>query len=93
MANQHFVIDLQKPHGLKLAKLVRDCAKIMDDAANLKVIADEVTGGGVTLDAADFLTLFGLPTGAAGEAAYPLLQSIMAGSLTKATFVEFDQGI
>lgn len=93
MANQHFVIDMTKPHGLKLAKLVRDCAKIMDDAANLKAIADEVTGGGVTLDSADFLTLFGLPSGAAGESAYHLLQSVMAGILTKSTFVEYDQGI
>jgi len=56
-------------------------------------VADEVTAGGYDTDAADFLTLFGLPSAAAGDAAYPLLQSIMAGSLTPANIVEYDQGL
>ena len=93
MANQHFVIDLQKPHGRKLAELIAACGSVIAVAANLKSVADEVTAGGTATDAADFLTLFGLPSAAAGDAAYPLLQSIMGGTLTQANFVEFDQGI
>lgn len=92
MANQHFVLDLTKPHAKKVAALVRDCQNIINSANNLKSIADEVTGGGATLDAADYIALFGLPDATAGAALYPMLQSIMAGSVTQATFVEFDQG-
>ena len=93
MANQHFVIDLQKPHGRKLAELVAACGSVIAIAGNLKSVADEVTDGGTTLDAAGFLTLFGLPDADAGAATYPLLQSIMAGTLTQASFVELDQGL
>lgn len=93
MANQHFNVDTGKAFGLKLAKLVRDCADVLDDAASLKYVADEVTAGGVNTTSEEFQTLFGLESSNAGAALYPLLQSIMAGTLTRANFVEFDQGL
>lgn len=93
MANQHFVLDLTKPHALKLAKLVRKAEEVLNEASNLKSIADEVTGGGATLDATDYIALFGLPDSTAGAALYPMLQSLMGGSVVTATIVEFDQGL
>lgn len=93
MANAHFVLNIDKPHGRKTAELINSGIENIDTAANLKLIADEVTGGGVNLDAAGYLDLFGLPNAAAGAALYPLLQSMMAGSFTKTDLTDFDQGI
>lgn len=97
MANQHFEIDMTKLHGKKLAKLIRDAQDIITVAANLKGLADEVTAGGTELTAANtqYYGLFGMLTGdaAAGAALYPLLQSLLAGSIVPANTVEFDQGL
>jgi len=93
MAYQHFTIDTSKPHGLKLAKLMKDAEAVVKTAASLKAVADEVTAGGTTLTAAAFLDLFGLPSADAGTACYPMLQSLTGGTISPATIAEFDQGM
>jgi len=93
MANAHHVLNLDKPHASKVAELIDSGIENIDTAANLKLIADEVTGGGVNLDSAVYLDLFGLPNADAGAALYPLLQSMMAGIFTKTDLTDFDQGI
>ena len=93
MADQHFIIDMTKPHGAATAKLIRKCYDVLQASAELKGIADEVTVGGTDTDNADFLALFGLPSATAGDSLYPLLQSLMAGTVTQASIAEFHQGI
>lgn len=93
MANQHFELNLTQAHARIISRLIRDCTQILDTSTNLKLLCDELTAGGTVFDGAEYLSLFGLPDATAGAALYPLLQSIMGGSLVKANFIEFDQGV
>lgn len=93
MAYQHFLLDPAKPHARKVALLIKTCQEVIFEATNLKNTADEVTAGGAETGSEGFQTLFGLPSSNAGAALYPLLQSIMGGTLTPSLLVEFDQGI
>lgn len=93
MANTRVTYDKTAPFGLIFAASVASLIKVTNDIKRIKVVADSLSGGGVTPSNLETPACKELGVGAGqGATFYGDLQNILAGLAAITTLADLDQG-